>query len=349
MHTRNNTFKINNGKTRFENIAISSNPNPQYIVGEGTDDFKLYGSYKGNGFEIYDYVEDRSTVEIDYVYRLNRKETSFATGWESGENQNTWDHTLFGNKDIETGDFAAFYCEALDTDTAHNSLRALSIVGSKMDGATPSFKIFDERISVLNNSTFSYWINPQNEAGRTGHMDFLFTDGTRLSELSPMADDGLLLNAPRGSIGGWTEVRCSLWKYATGKIIQTVLVRADLIAEETYRFFMDDFTMNGVVSVNPSVSDHQGLSLHQNSPNPFSLNTSISYTLDQSGLVTLSVYDILGRRITTLINEKYQQTGRHEMSWTPATPEAGIYFCQLEFLSGSGTKSVVNRKMIIAE
>lgn len=349
MHSRNNTFKINNGKTRFENIAISSNPNPQYIVGEGTDDFKLYGSYTGNGFEIYDYVEDRSTVEIDYVYRLNRKETSFATGWESGENQNTWDHTLFGNKDIEIGDSAAFYCEALDTDTAHNSLRALRIVGSKLEGATPSFKIFDERISILNNSTFSYWINPQNEAGKTGHVDFLFTDGTRLSELSPLAEDGLLLNAPRGSIGGWTEVRCSLWKYATGKNIQTVLVQADLVAEETYRFFMDDLTMSEVVSVDPSVSDHQGLSLHQNSPNPFSLNTSISYTLDQSGLVTLSVYDILGRRITTLINEKYQQTGRHEMSWTPATPEAGIYFCRLEFLSDSGTKSVVNRKMIIAE
>lgn len=180
-------------------------------------------------------------------------------------------------------------------------------------------------------------------------MDLLFTDGTRLSELSALADDGLALDAARGVIGEWIEVRCSLWKYAAGKTIQTILVGADLDADETYSFFLDDLTTTGVVSVNPSIADHPGLSLDQNHPNPFADQTYLRYQLDQPGLVTLSVYNMLGQQISILTEGQHQSVGSHEMSWTPEKLEAGIYFCRLEFLSDQGEKKIRNRKMILAE
>jgi hypothetical protein len=55
----------------------------------------------------------------------------------------------------------------------------------------------------------------------------------------------------------------------------------------------------------------EGFALEQNYPNPFNPSTVISYKLAVGSIVTLKVYDILGREVATLINE-YQQPGSHQ-------------------------------------
>jgi hypothetical protein len=47
--------------------------------------------------------------------------------------------------------------------------------------------------------------------------------------------------------------------------------------------------------------------LQQNYPNPFNPSTTLTYQLVKSSLVELKVYDVLGREITTLINNKYEK------------------------------------------
>ncbi|MFN7014695.1 MAG: T9SS type A sorting domain-containing protein, partial [Bacteroidia bacterium] len=44
-------------------------------------------------------------------------------------------------------------------------------------------------------------------------------------------------------------------------------------------------------------------SLYQNFPNPFNPGTTISFDLPKSTLVTLTIYDILGRKIKTVVDE----------------------------------------------
>lgn len=348
FHSINGIFKLKSGTARLDNIAISSTLKPQYIIGTGINRPKVFGSYAANGFEMFKYGTDKNSVEADYYYYKNENDPTFTTGWETGEIKNSWDDIFYGHKDFKINDNTSFHCEAVDTDNAHTGLRALSVAGSEIEGETPYYKLFSFNIPVFNNSSVSYWLNPQDNAGKSGNIDLLFTDGTRLSELSPVADDGLALDAARGTIGEWIEVKCAIGSYAAGKVIQTILVGAELDGDNEYRFLLDDFNADGVTSVKYLPSDNSGVSL-QNYPNPFHTGTTISYNLGKSGFVTLAVYNMLGEKITMLARNQHKSAGNYKMNWTPDNLNEGMYFYKLEFLSDTGNKTVLSNKMILTK
>ena len=70
-------------------------------------------------------------------------------------------------------------------------------------------------------------------------------------------------------------------------------------------------------------------SLHQNYPNPFNPNTIISYELKKSGPVQLEVFDVTGRKISTLVNKR-QNAGTHQTSFSASHLSSGVYFYTLK-------------------
>lgn len=66
--------------------------------------------------------------------------------------------------------------------------------------------------------------------------------------------------------------------------------------------------------------------LYQNYPNPFNPSTIIKYELKVDGFVTLRIYDILGREIKTLVNEK-SNAGEHSLEFNASGLSSGIYLC----------------------
>jgi len=87
-------------------------------------------------------------------------------------------------------------------------------------------------------------------------------------------------------------------------------------------------------------------SLEQNYPNPFNPTTTIKYSIPinvnrESSIVRLIVYDLLGRKVTTLVN-KEQSAGNYEVHFDAEGLTSGIYFYHLQ--SGSFTQ---NRKMVL--
>jgi hypothetical protein len=82
--------------------------------------------------------------------------------------------------------------------------------------------------------------------------------------------------------------------------------------------------------------------LFQNYPNPFNPVTNIQFDLPKEGLVTLKVYDVLGREVKNLVNE-FKQTGSYIVSFDGSELSSGIYFYLLE----SGDFVQVKRMILI--
>jgi hypothetical protein len=81
-------------------------------------------------------------------------------------------------------------------------------------------------------------------------------------------------------------------------------------------------------------------SLSQNYPNPFNPSTQISYQLKDAGIVRLGVYDILGREVAVLVNER-QDAGFYSATWNAGTLSSGSYVYRISIMDDNG-KSRLN-------
>ncbi len=68
--------------------------------------------------------------------------------------------------------------------------------------------------------------------------------------------------------------------------------------------------------------------LYQNYPNPFNLSTTIEYDLQIQTHVVLEIYNILGQRIRTVVNET-EQAGHYSVALSAATLPSGVLPCRL--------------------
>jgi hypothetical protein len=80
--------------------------------------------------------------------------------------------------------------------------------------------------------------------------------------------------------------------------------------------------------------------LDQNYPNPFNPSTTIRYQVPTAGVVTLKVYDVLGREVRTLVNE-HKSVGTYAVSFDGAGLASGMYVYQLRSGSYVSTKRMV--------
>ena len=117
-------------------------------------------------------------------------------------------------------------------------------------------------------------------------------------------------------------------------------------AEHTYDYRLADVSFDGVKKYHqlyvlnvspdshPTTSHPTKFRLHQNYPNPFNPATTIRYGLPEMSNVILTVYDIQGREITTLLSSN-QAAGDHEVIWngrtsTDESVQTGLYFVRIE-------------------
>lgn len=78
-------------------------------------------------------------------------------------------------------------------------------------------------------------------------------------------------------------------------------------------------------------------SLSQNYPNPFNPSTNIQFSIPNAQFVTLKVFDILGKEVATMINEKLY-AGTYEKSFNASMLNSGVYFYRLQTENYSDTK-----------
>src|SRR5204862_573609 len=69
-------------------------------------------------------------------------------------------------------------------------------------------------------------------------------------------------------------------------------------------------------------------SLEENYPNPFNPSTTIRYSLPTDSYVKLSIYNMLGQEISTLVNQR-KGAGVYTVSWDASNVSSGVYFYRL--------------------
>jgi len=86
-------------------------------------------------------------------------------------------------------------------------------------------------------------------------------------------------------------------------------------------------TSTAIVYHNSSGKQAQDFEL-QNYPNPFNPSTTIKFRVTSYGFVSLKVYDVLGREVATLVNER-ENAGSHAVIFDASKLASGVYFCVL--------------------
>jgi len=93
--------------------------------------------------------------------------------------------------------------------------------------------------------------------------------------------------------------------------------------------YIDELTFGPPVGVNPvSSSIPDNFSLMQNYPNPFNPSTKINFSLPEQSYIELTVYDILGNKITELISDTYS-AGEYSVDFIADNLPAGVYLARL--------------------
>lgn len=99
-------------------------------------------------------------------------------------------------------------------------------------------------------------------------------------------------------------------------------------------YIQDKITVSGMV---------RDYSLDQNFPNPFNPSTKITYSIKEEGLVTLKVYDILGKEIATLVNES-KPAGIYEAAFNASELPSGMYIYKIQSGQFSDVKKMLLTK-----
>lgn len=99
-------------------------------------------------------------------------------------------------------------------------------------------------------------------------------------------------------------------------------------------------TDNSLSGQTPNVQIPKEFALLQNYPNPFNPATSIKFDVPVSSVVQLAVYDMTGRELALLVNEKLEP-GTYNYSWNASQFASGIYFYRLKTDSYVHTKKMV--------
>ena len=107
-----------------------------------------------------------------------------------------------------------------------------------------------------------------------------------------------------------------------------------------FSFRTEDFVGNDIDEISSSII------LQGNYPNPFNPETCIEYILTEAGEVNLSIYDIKGRLINTLVNG-YEAAGEHSIVWVGddfrgSSAVSGVYFYKI-----NNGKFTTSKKMIL--
>ncbi len=115
-----------------------------------------------------------------------------------------------------------------------------------------------------------------------------------------------------------------------------------LVVTENDSSFYIEFIYKSITGINREEKIPGRFFLGQNYPNPFNPKTTINYQLPSGSQVDLSIYNLLGQKVATLVSEK-KAAGSYKVEWYASAFASGVYFYKLE----TNTGFVQTKKLIL--
>jgi hypothetical protein len=154
------------------------------------------------------------------------------------------------------------------------------------------------------------------------------------------------------TLNGNANTRTRIYQGLNTSLEHTIVIEEHSVGDiYEYEFFAIDNHLNvsdvaeGASPVFTSVGEQRALSfdLAQNFPNPFNPSTTIAFELAQPSTATLTVFNLLGETVATLVNEPLA-AGRHQVTFDAGRLASGVYMYRLE----AGEYNAL-RKMILVK
>ena len=148
-----------------------------------------------------------------------------------------------------------------------------------------------------------------------------------------------------GTLSTWTYVSLDISQYTNSS--SQVKIRFRLNSDQSLNYdgwYVDDIKLLAYQQTPLSVGNEGETpltyKLSQNYPNPFNPVTLISFAIPKTGFVSLKVYDLLGKEVSSLVNET-KTAGSYNVMFDASKLSSGIYFYKLETSSFTDTKKMV--------
>ncbi len=309
----------------FSSLALDSSDNPHIsYCDEGNGNLK-YARYEPNRFHLL------SPGKGDTIY-----EFPFTFDWEDHDLDGLESYTLWWGTDPDFND----YNEVTDIGESE-----YTITGGIEDGDRIYW-----RVKSIDEDAEEYWA-----VELDWYFDVDLSGGVGIVDFGAnVEDEGILVNwriegdSPSGlrvlrTIGD--EEPIFLHSEPLNGDATKYLDR-DVSTGVEYRYWLEVTEADGSVkrfgpTESVTVPEYiPELILYAAYPNPSREVINFVFSLPDDGRVELSVYDLSGRRVTSLVNSD-MTAGRHEVSWSCADVESGVYLYRLETEAGSITQRLV--------
>lgn len=96
-----------------------------------------------------------------------------------------------------------------------------------------------------------------------------------------------------------------------------------------YQLWTARIDINRLVGVEEKTTVIEKFSLEQNYPNPFNSRTSIRFSIPRSTNITLDVHNLLGQKVSTIIENKYFEIGNYQLEFNADNLPSGVYFYRI--------------------
>jgi Secretion system C-terminal sorting domain len=221
------------------------------------------------------------------------------------------------------------------------TLKSISYDYYRIDSVNCKIFIF------LSDSDFTYYDFSANDVGDTVLFDsnngyiagWYLEDKSSFNKLGINSDSYLyndILNASGYQLNTFVK-DIGLYKEEGGEVLYSLSVLKGFVKDG---IVYGDTTLVGINDGKNNIPAEFPLS--QNYPNPFNPTTKINFQIEKSGLVSLKVYDILGREVASIINEE-KHIGEYEIKFDASKYNlpSGVYFYKLQAGSYIQTKKMI--------